>query len=226
MDILGEANMEIWIDTANIEEIKEAKSWGIISGVTTNTTKIAQEKQSFRELIDEICKIMENRPVSVMAVQHEYKSAEEIVKDAHELVEWHSNIVVKIPPTIEGFKAIKILSEEGIKTNVTLVYSPSQALLAAKVGATYVSPFVGRLDYVSHEGMKLVRDIKTIYDNYGFKTKIVVAAARHPLHVVEAALIGAHIATAAFDILKMLYNHPLTDVGLKTFLEDWKKVKF
>lgn len=218
--------MEIWIDTANIEEIRIAKNWGIISGVTTNTTKIAQEGKSFRKIIDEICKIMEDKPVSVMAIKHEYKSSEEIIKDAHELVEWHPNIVVKIPPTIEGLKAVKVLSEEGIKTNITLVYSPSQALLAAKVGATYVSPFVGRLDYISHEGMKLVKDIKTIYDNYDFKTKIVVAAARHPLHVVEAALIGAHVATAAFDILKRLYDHPLTDTGLKDFLEDWKKVEF
>lgn len=218
--------MEIWIDTANVEEIRTAKNWGIISGVTTNTTKIAQEGKSFRKIIDEICKIMEDKPVSVMAIQHKYKNSEEIIKDAHELVEWHPNIIVKIPPTIEGLKAVKVLSEEGIKTNITLIYSPSQALLAAKMGATYVSPFVGRLDYVSHEGMKLVRDIKTIFDNYNFKTKIVVAATRHPLHVVEAALIGAHIATAAFDILKRLYDHPLTDIGLKDFLEDWEKVEF
>ena len=216
--------MEIWADTANVEEIRTANEWGIIDGVTTNTTKIANEKRSFREIIDEICRIMGDKPVSVMAVQHRYKKAEEIVKDGKELVEWHPNIVVKVPPTIEGLKAVKILSKQGIKTNITLVYTVSQALLSAKMGATYVSPFVGRMDYVSHEGLEQVRMIRKVFDNYNFKTKIVLAAVRHPIHFVKGALIGVDVVTASFSILKMLYEHPLTDKGLKQFLEDWEKV--
>ena len=216
--------MELWLDSANPEDVRTALNWGVISGVTTNTTKILQTGRGFRDVIDEICGLMGNKPVSVMAVEGEYKNAETIVKEGEQLVEWHPNVVVKIPPTIEGIKAIRTLSGMDIKTNATLVFAPTQALLAAKAGATFVSPFVGRLDPTGHDGMDLVRNIKIIFDNYCLNTKIVIAAARQPIHVLKGALIGAAIATMTLDTLELLYRHPLTDEGLKTFLEDWKKV--
>jgi len=216
--------LELWLDSANPEDVRTALSWGVISGVTTNTTKILQTRRRFREVIDEICKLMGDKPVSVMAIESKYKSAETIVEEGKKLIEWHPNIVVKIPPTIEGIKAIRILSEMGIKTNTTLIYTPLQALLAAEAGATYVSPFVGRLDNIGYDGMELVRNLKTVFKNYGFKTKIVVAAVRHPVHVLKGALIGADIATMTLEILKLLYEHVLTDEGLRRFLEDWEKV--
>lgn len=217
--------MELWIDSANVDEMRTVKSWGFVSGVTTNTTKIAQQKRSFRELLDEICTIMKDYPVSVMAVQHQYASEEVMIRDGRELVDLHPNIVVKLPPTFEGFKAARVLGKGGIRTNITLVFSVPQALLAAKAGATYVSPFIGRLDDVGENGLNLLRDIKTAYANYGFSTKILAAALRTPLHVAQSAIIGADIATAAFDVLKILPNHPLTNVGLTSFLEDWKGVR-
>jgi len=212
--------MEFFIDTAKVDEIKEAQSWGIIDGVTTNPTKLAQAGRPFMEVVKEICQ-MTDGPVSVEVVSTQ---ADQILEEARKLASLHENIVVKVPLIKEGIKAVKILSDEGIKTNVTLNFSPSQALLAAKVGATYISPFVGRLDEISQNGMELAQQIKTIYDNYGFKTKIIVAAARHPLHVLEAALIGADVTTMTFDIMESLFKHPLTDIGLEMFLNDWKKV--
>ena len=212
--------MEFFIDTAKVDEIKEAISWGIVDGVTTNPTKLAQAGRPLMEVVEEICRIIDG-PVSVEAVSTQ---AQQIVEEARKLAALHENIVVKVPLIKEGIKAVKALSDEGIKTNVTLNFSASQALLAAKVGATYVSPFVGRLDEISHQGMELAQQIKTIYDNYGFKTKIIVAAARHPLHVLEAALIGADVTTMTYEIMENLFKHPLTDTGLEMFLEDWKKV--
>lgn len=212
--------MEFFIDTAKVEEIKEAKSWGIVDGVTTNPTKLAQAGRPFMEVVEEICQIIDG-PVSVEAVSTQ---SDRIVEEARKLAALHENVVVKVPLIREGIKAVTILSTEGIKTNVTLNFSASQALLAAKVGATYISPFVGRLDEISQHGMELAQQIRTIYDNYGFKTKVIVAAARNPLHVLDAALIGADVTTMTFEIMENLFNHPLTDLGLEMFLDDWKKV--
>jgi transaldolase len=212
--------MEFFIDTAIVEEIKEAASWGIVDGVTTNPTKLAQAGRPLMEVVEEICQIVDG-PISVEAVSTE---TNQIIEEARKLAALHENIVVKVPLIKEGIKAVKVLSGEGIKTNVTLNFSPSQALLAAKVGATYVSPFVGRLDEISHHGMELAQQIRTIYDNYDFDTKIIVSAARHPLHVLEAALIGADVTTMTFEIMDNLFKHPLTDMGLEMFLEDWKRV--
>jgi len=212
--------MELFIDTAKVEEIKEAMSWGIVDGVTTNPTKLAQAGRPFMKVVEEICH-MTPGPVSVEAVSTD---AAKMIEEARRLASLHESIVVKIPLIKEGIKAVKVLSAEGIKTNVTLNFSATQALLAAKVGATYVSPFVGRLDDISHHGMDLAQQIRTIFDNYGFQTKIIVSAARHPLHVLEAALMGADVTTMAFEIMENLFRHPLTDRGLEMFLDDWKKV--
>ena len=212
--------MKLFLDTANINEIKKAVGWGIIDGITTNPTKLAAEGKLYLPLVKEICTIVDG-PVSVEAVSTQ---AEGIVEEAASLTGLHKNIVVKVPLIKEGIKAIKILSAKGIKTNATLNFSPAQALLAAKVGATYVSPFVGRLDYIGHEGMDIVDKIKKIYNNYGFTTRIIVAAVRSPLHVLQAALAGADVATMTLDILEMLFDHPLTENGLDQFLSDWKKV--
>lgn len=212
--------MEIFIDTANIKEIKESISLGLIDGVTTNPTLISRENRPARELLKEICSLVSG-PVSAEVIGLE---AEGMVSEAKELAKIAKNIVVKIPLIKEGLKAVKILSNEGIKTNVTLCFSLPQALLAAKSGADYVSPFVGRLDDIGHVGMDLIRDIKTVYKNYGFKTKIIVASIRNPLHVVDACLIGADIATVPFAVIEQLIKHPLTDIGIQRFLDDWKKV--
>lgn len=212
--------MQLFIDTAKVDEVKEAWSWGIIDGVTTNPSHIAVTGRRWRDVVDEICAIVSG-PVSVEVVATEYEA---MLKEAREIAAMHPQIVVKIPLIRDGIKVIKVLSQEGIRTNCTLNFTPLQALLAAKVGATYISPFVGRLDAVGHNGMDLVRDIRTIYDNYGFETKVLAAAIRHPVHVLEAALAGADVATMNFAILDQLYHHPLTDAGLASFLEDWKKV--
>lgn len=212
--------MQFFIDTAKVEEIREANSWGILDGVTTNPTHIADTGSSFLEVIKEICSIVDG-PISAEAVSLDAKG---MVEEAQKLVKISPNIVVKIPLIREGIKAIKVLSKEGIKTNATLVFSANQALLAAKVGATYVSPFIGRLDAVSHIGMDIVHQMRTIYKNYDFTTKIIVAAVRHPKHVLEAALAGADVTTMRFHIMEALFEHPLTDTGLKQFLADWKKV--
>jgi len=216
----GPVGIKFFLDTANIEEIREASSWGVIDGITTNPTLVAKEGREFRELVDEICTLVDG-PISVEAVG---QTAQEIVPEAQGLARIHPNIVVKIPQTIEGLKAIKILSIKGIKTNATLTFSPSQALLAAKAGATYVSPFIGRLDDISHVGMDLVRDIKTIFENYNYRTQVIVASVRNPLHVIDAALAGAHVVTIPFRVLKQLIRHPLTDIGIEKFLADWQKI--
>ena len=212
--------MKFFIDTANINEIKEAASYGLLDGVTTNPSLVAKEGKNFRELLDQIIKIVDG-PISAEVVSTDYDG---IMKEAHELAKIHKNIVVKVPLIKEGIKAVKSLSGEGINTNVTLCFSPSQALLAAKAGATYISPFVGRLDDISHDGMELIQQIIQIYNNYNFKTQVLVASIRHPLHVVDAALMGAHVATMPFDVINKLFKHPLTDLGLEKFLSDWKKL--
>jgi transaldolase len=213
--------MKFFIDTANIEEIQKAWELGVIDGVTTNPSLIAKEKKDPVTIFREICAIVDG-PVSAEVVG---MTANEMVKEGEELVKLHENIVVKIPMIEEGLKAVKRLFSAGIKTNVTLIFSPNQALLAAKAGATYVSPFVGRLDDISHIGMDVVADIQTIYENYDFDTEVIVASIRNPLHVIDAALIGADIATIPFSIIGQLIRHPLTDIGLQKFLQDWEKVK-
>jgi transaldolase len=214
--------MKFFIDTANLEEIREAASIGILDGVTTNPTLLAKEKGKgdFKTILKKICETVDG-PVSGEVVAMD---AEGMVKEAQELAKIHRNIVVKIPMCKEGLKAIRILGSKGIRTNCTLVFSPIQALLAAKAGASFVSPFVGRLDDASHGGMDLVADIVTIFENYEMETEIIVASVRNPLHVVEAAVMGADIATIPFKVIEQLIKHPLTDVGIKKFLEDWEKV--
>lgn len=212
--------MKFFIDTANIDEIKEAADLGILDGVTTNPSLVSKEGKNFHELLDEILKIVDG-PISAEVVATDYDG---IIKEANELAKIHKNIVVKVPLLKEGLKAVKTLSEDGIKTNVTLCFSPSQALMAAKAGATYISPFVGRLDDISHEGMETVADIVQIYENYGYATQVLVASIRHPLHLVQAARLGAHVATMPFAVINKLFNHPLTDNGLDKFLNDWKKL--
>jgi len=213
--------MKIFIDTADINEIKEVAGWGILDGVTTNPTLVCKTGRSFQECVSDIAKIVDG-PISVEAVSSD---AEGMVKEG---IEWAKinpkNITIKIPMSIEGLKAVKALKAKNIMTNVTLVFSPNQALLAAKVGATFVSPFVGRLDDISHFGMEIVSDILKIYQNYGFATEIIVASVRNPLHVVEAARAGAHIATIPYNVLKQMVSHPLTDIGIKKFLDDYKKI--
>ncbi|MFZ0448692.1 MAG: fructose-6-phosphate aldolase [Desulfatiglandaceae bacterium] len=211
--------MKFFIDTANIDEIKKANELGMVDGVTTNPSLVAKEGREFRELLAEICSIV-NGPVSAEVVSVE---AEGMLREARDLAGIADNIVVKVPLIEEGLKAARVLSKEGIKTNVTLCFSPVQALLAAKAGATYVSPFVGRLDDISQVGMELVDQIVTIYDNYGFETEVIVASIRNPTHVLDAALMGADIATLPYKVISQLIKHPLTDIGLEKFLADWKK---
>jgi transaldolase len=212
--------MKIFIDTADIGEIKEAQKMGVLDGVTTNPSLVAKTGRKFEDVLRDICEIVDG-PISAETVTLE---AESIVKEARHLAKIHKNIVVKIPLITEGLKAVKTCAEEGIRTNVTLCFSANQALLAAKAGASYISPFVGRLDDVTAVGMELIRQIRTIYDNYGFETEILVASVRNPIHVLDAALIGADAATIPFSVIRQLAQHPLTDSGLKKFLEDWKKV--
>jgi len=213
--------MKFFIDTANIDEIKEAHRMGMVDGVTTNPSLIAKEGRDFEEIIKEICEIVDG-PISAEVISLD---AEGMIKEARHLAKIHDNIVVKIPMTVDGLKATRTLSEEGIKTNVTLIFSPLQALMAAKAGATYVSPFVGRLDDLSQEGMLLVEQIVDIYSNYAFETEIIVASIRNPLHVLDSAIMGADIATIPFSVLAKLAAHPLTDKGIKAFLDDWNKAQ-
>ena len=212
--------MKIFIDTANIAQIEEVDSWGILDGVTTNPTLMAKEGMDPKECVRKICEIV-GGPVSVEAMST--KSAD-IVKEARELAKLHPNVVVKIPMTEEGLKATVILAKERIKVNMTLVFSSNQALLAAKAGAAYVSPFVGRLDDVGQDGMDLIAEILDIFDNYEFETEVIVASVRHPIHVAQAARMGAHIATIPYDVLKKMFKHPLTDMGIDRFQKDWEKV--
>jgi len=213
--------MKFFIDTANVKEIREAASLGIVDGVTTNPSLIAKEGRDFKQVINEICAIVDG-PISAEAVSLE---ADKMVAEGEDLAKIHKNVVVKLPMTKDGLKATKVLADKGIKVNMTLVFSPTQALLAAKVGAAYVSPFVGRLDDISHFGMDLVRQIMAIYNNYGFGTEVIVASVRNPLHVVDAALAGAHIATIPFSVIDQMVKHPLTDIGIEKFLSDWKKLE-
>jgi len=212
--------MKFFIDTANIEEIKQASAWGMVDGVTTNPSLVAKEGREFKGLIKEICDIVDG-PVNAEVVSLD---AEGMVKEAQDLARIAENIVVKIPLIEEGLKAVRILAQEGIRTNVTLCFSPIQALMAAKAGAAYISPFVGRLDDISHVGMDLVEQILTIYENYAFETEVIVASIRNPIHVRDAALMGADIATIPFKVIRQLIRHPLTDIGLENFLADWKRL--
>ncbi len=213
--------MKFFLDTANLKEIEQAESMGILDGVTTNPTLISREEGTFKDMVLKICQVVDG-PVSAEVISTEFDG---MMAEARDLAALHENVVVKIPMIIEGLKAVKALSSEGIKTNVTLCFSPSQALMAAKAGATYISPFVGRVDDISGVGMDIISDIRIIYDNYGFETEILAASLRHPLHVVEAALVGADVATLPFKVFAQLINHPLTEIGLKNFLADWESVK-
>jgi transaldolase len=218
--------MKIFIDTADLDEIKELASWGVIDGVTTNPTLVAKSGRPFNEIIDEIFKIV-NGPISLEVVS---ENSDDMVKEAKSLVskvteKYRKNVAIKIPMTSEGLKAVKKLSNLGIKTNVTLVFSANQALLAAKAGAGFVSPFIGRLDDIGQEGMKIVEEIMEIFTNYDIETEVIVASIRHPIHVIDAARIGADIATIPPGVIRKMVNHSLTDVGIKRFLDDWKKVK-
>ena len=212
--------MKLFIDTADVNEIREAQAMGLLDGVTTNPSLIAKSGRRFEDVIKEICDIVDG-PISAETIT---LTAAEIMVEARHLAKLHDNIVVKIPLIAEGLKAVKTCAAEGIKTNVTLCFSANQALLAAKAGATYISPFVGRLDDVTQVGMDLIRDIRVIYDNYGFDTQILVASVRSPIHVLESALAGADVAPIPFSVIQQLVKHPLTDIGLKKFLDDWKKV--
>ncbi len=214
--------MKLFIDTANIEHIREVASWGVLSGVTTNPSLLAKEGKNFKEVIDEICTIVDG-PISAEAVSPD---AEGMLREAREFSAWDpEKIVIKIPMTAEGLKAIHACSGEGIRTNCTLVFSPNQALLAAKAGASFVSPFVGRLDDISHVGMEIVQTIVQMYENYDIETEVIVASIRNPLHVVEAALMGGHIATIPYKVFKQMLSHPLTDIGIQRFLDDWARVR-
>ncbi len=212
--------MKFFIDTADVEEIREAQNMGLLDGVTTNPSLVAKTGRKFEDVLMEICEIVDG-PISAEVVSTDFEG---MVKEAKSLSQIHENIIVKIPLTVEGIKAVKWCTEQGIKTNVTLCFSPVQALLAAKAGATYISPFVGRLDDISHDGMDLIRQIVQIYTQYGFDTEVLVASVRHPLHVYESAMCGADVATIPFNVLAKLAYHPLTDIGLQRFLADWEKV--
>jgi len=212
--------MKFFLDTANIDEIRNAAEYGLIDGVTTNPSLVSKEGRDFKEILLEITKIVDG-PISAEVVSTD---ASGILREAYELAKIHKNIVVKVPMIKEGMKALKQLSKDGIKTNITLVFNANQALVAAKLGATYVSPFVGRFDDISEVGMDLIGDLAQIFANYQFPTQILVASIRNPLHVREAALVGAHVATMPFKVLEQLLKHPLTDIGLARFLKDWEKV--
>ncbi len=212
--------MKFFLDTANVDEIREAQSYGLLDGVTTNPSLISRTGRKFREVIEEICGIVDG-PVSAEAISLDFEGMR---KEAKELSQIHENIVVKIPLTLEGLKTVRWCSDNGISTNVTLCFSPLQALMAAKAGADYISPFVGRLDDVGHDGMELIQQIIEIYRNYDFSTEIIVASIRSPSHVLQAATLGADICTIPFDVIQKLIHHPLTDAGIAKFLKDWEKV--
>jgi transaldolase len=211
--------MKFFIDTANVDEIKKAAAMGLLDGVTTNPSLAARETSPYREILTEICKIVKG-PVSAEVISTEYDG---MMKEAHELIKIADNIVVKIPTILEGLKAIKTLHDEGIRTNATLIFSPMQALMVAKAGASYCSPFVGRLDDISTDGMSLIAEIVQIYENYGYDTEVLVASVRHPMHVVQSALMGAHVCTMPYSVIAQLLKHPLTDIGLERFIADYKK---
>ena len=211
--------MQFFLDTAEIKEIETGLQWGMVDGVTTNPSLIAKAGKPYLPTVQAIAKLVPG-PVSGEVLATEY---DEIMSQGHRLAALADNVVVKVPLTPDGLRAVAALKKEGIRTNVTLCFSATQALLAAKAGAAYISPFVGRLDDIAEEGMELIEQIVTIYDNYGFDTKVLVASVRHPVHIVQAAMLGAHVATIPFKVLEQLYKHPLTDAGLDRFLADWKK---
>ncbi len=213
--------MKIFLDTANLEEIRKGVEWGIVDGVTTNPTLIAREKVPFKERIKEICDLVKG-PVSAEVTALDWRG---MVKEARELAKLDEHVVIKIPLTPDGIRAIKVLSSEGIRTNATLVFSPMQAVLAAKAGATYVSPFIGRVDDVSSDGLKMLEEIVVIFGNYSFEAEIIAASIRHPMHVLEAALMGVDIVTMPFSVLEKLFKHPLTDIGIERFTKDWERYK-
>jgi len=213
--------MKFFLDTANIDEIRTANEWGILDGVTTNPSLAAREGREFREVAAEILELLGDRPVSLETVSTD---AEGIIREARLLASWAPNVVAKVPILPEGLKALRVLREEGISTNVTLVFSANQGLLAGKAGATYVSPFIGRLDDRGHDGMQVVRDLVEIFDIYGYGTQVLTASVRHPRHVVEAALAGSDVITMPFAVMKKMFGHPFTDAGLERFLSDWETV--
>lgn len=213
--------MKFFIDTANLDEIKEVGSWGVLRGVTTNPSLIAKEGRDFKAVVGEIAEVV-NGPISAEVVSED---CEGMVEEARDLAKIHRNIIIKVPMTGEGLKAVKVLDEEGIKTNVTLIFSANQALLAARAGASFVSPFVGRLDDIGHDGIEVVRDVAEIFDIYRIHTEIISASIRHPMHVLESAKAGADIATIPFKVFNQLLDHPLTDIGIKKFLKDWESTK-
>jgi transaldolase len=212
--------MKLFVDTGRVEEVRKAAEWGIVDGVTTNPSLIAQAGRGFKETVLEICSILPNGSISAEVVG---TTVEDILREAREIASWSPNIVVKVPMTPAGIAATRQLTREGIRVNMTLVFSPTQALLAAKAGASYISVFVGRVDDVSSEGMRTIEDAVQIVENYGFDSEVLVASIRHPMHVVEAARLGAHIATMPFKVMEQLFQHPLTDIGLQRFLDDWRK---
>lgn len=214
--------MKFFLDTANVEEIRQAASLGVLDGVTTNPTLAAKEKKPFRKLILEICALLPKGVVNAEVVSTDTAG---MVREARELASWAPNIVVKIPMTPDGVRALTLVREHGIRVNITLVFSPSQALIVAKAGAYFVSPFLGRLDDISSDGMALLRDILAVYRPYNFSTEVLAASLRHPMHIVEAAKMGAHIATMPFKTFEQLFKHPLTDRGLEAFLKDWEKAR-
>jgi transaldolase len=223
---VGRGLMKIFVDTANLDEIRELASWGVIDGVTTNPTLVAKSGRSFSEIVEEIFDIVDG-PISLEVMS---EKADDMVKEAKDLVskipqKHRKNIAIKIPMTAEGLKATKMLKKEGIKTNVTLVFSANQALLAAKAGATFVSPFIGRLDDIGKEGMKVIEEIMEIFTNYDIETEVIVASIRHPIHVIQAARLGADIATIPPEVIRKMVKHSLTDAGIQSFLKDWQKVK-
>lgn len=212
--------MQIFIDSADIEEIRDAAAMGVVDGVTTNPSLVAKTGRPFKDVLVDICEIIDG-PISAEVIATDYDG---MMKEAHSLAQMHDNIVVKIPLIAEGLKAVRTLSDEGIRTNVTLCFSPTQGLLAAKAGATYISPFIGRIDDISGNGMEIVEQLVTIYQNYGLSTQVLAASIRHPVHVVQAALIGADVATLPHSVIHQLVKHPLTDIGLERFLADAKKI--
>jgi transaldolase len=212
--------MKLFVDTGKVEEVRKAAEWGIVDGVTTNPSLIAQAGRGFKETVLEICSILPNGSISAEVVG---TTVEDILREGREIASWSPNIVVKVPMTPAGIAATRQLTREGIRVNMTLVFSPAQVLLAAKAGASYISVFVGRVDDVSSEGMRTIEDAVQIVENYGFDSEVLVASIRHPMHVVEAARLGAHIATMPFKVMEQLFQHPLTDIGLQRFLDDWRK---
>jgi transaldolase len=213
--------MKFFLDTGNIDEIRQAVEWGQVDGVTTNPSLVAKEGRDFKALVKEICTLTDG-PESAEVIALDYEG---MMKEAHEYIQWAPNVIIKLPMTEAGMRACKQLTREGIKTNVTLIFSANQALLAARAGATYVSPFVGRLDDIGQDGMGLIEEILDINKNYDFHTQVLVASIRHPIHVAQAARLGAHVGTMPFKVLKQMFNHPLTESGIKNFLADWEKAK-